>query len=71
MVLGVFIFFVGGGCLIGLMLYEIGKLFFPKRNNYDYSKPSKTTIINKNYYQKTENHLHISKKDLEQLNSKS
>lgn len=68
MVLGAFIFFVVGGWLIGKI---VANLFFPKSNNYDYSKPSKTTIINKNYYQKTDNHLHISKKDLEQLNSKS
>lgn len=60
-----FVFFVGGGWLIGKL---IANWLFPKSDDTYFpetnSKEKRTTIIN-NYT--TENHLHISKEDFKGL----
>ncbi|RKE91904.1 hypothetical protein [Ichthyenterobacterium magnum] len=63
-ILIIFFLFIGGGWLIGK---TIGNILFPKSNDevfYSSSSGTHKTIIN-NFT--TENHLHISNKDLKSI----
>ena len=63
-ILVIFVFFIGGGWLIGKL---IGNILFPKSKDevfYSSSSGTHKTVVN-NYT--TENHLHISNEDLKSL----
>lgn len=60
----IFIFFVGGGYLLGKIL---GNIMFPKsKDDVFSSKDKESSVIINNYI--TENHLHITEKQLKEIN---
>lgn len=59
----IFILFVGGGYLLGKIL---GNIMFPKsKDDVFRSKDKESSVIINNYI--TENHLHITEKQLKEL----
>ena len=63
----VFVFFVGGGWLLGKI---IGNILFPKKDSEIFTSNSKEPNITINNYT-TEQHLHITGNQLHKLSKKS